>query len=74
MEKTLKDWKFELAEAIERLQSKGSHHYYGISLQMTESTAKSLKEYFNVIGTGIRSYEFDYRKCPRGLIDIVISW
>ena len=66
--KTYEEWKAEIDFAIENIKSVGRRVYYGLSLQMTDETAGTLKKEYEASGHAVIS-----RKCPRGLWDLIIE-
>ena len=67
--KDFETWKNEIDAEIEKIKiSKKRRAFYGLSLEMSDSTSHSLKNYYEGKGLPVIA-----KKCPRGLWDLIIE-
>lgn len=67
--KDTQSWKTEIEQSISRLKEKGIHTYYAMSAEMTKETRDELVMYFSQF-----YYALDFKKCPKGLYDVIIRF
>lgn len=67
--KDFETWKTEIEQSIASKKEKGVRTYYAMSAEMTQQTRDELLRYFSQI-----YYVVEFRRCPRGLFDVIIKW